>query len=129
MPAIRDDRIFDVGGDTPNHLADQWAERSLASEGQDRHLQLALRKEPPVVGRILAERPELGKARSHCAGLRIERRIMLTLRFIKPLRFPGKFVPEAVEIDALASGDQALHVLTPEAEVPHGGVLCDLIPR
>jgi len=30
---------------------------------------------------------------------------MLALRFIKPLRVPGKLVPEAVEIDALAAGD------------------------
>src|SRR6476620_11262921 len=55
------------------------------TEGQDRHLKLALRKERPVVGRILVERQELGKARSHCAGLRIERRIMPALRFIKPI--------------------------------------------
>src|SRR4030088_3254837 len=53
---------------------------------------------------------------------------MLALRFIKPLLVPGKFVPEAVEIDALAAGDQALHVLTTEAKVPHGRILCDLIP-
>src|SRR3954468_6696398 len=53
---------------------------------------------------------------------------MLALRFIKPLLVPGKFVPEAVEIDALPAGDQALHVLTTEAKVPHGRILCDLIP-
>src|SRR6202048_2224902 len=118
VPAIRDDHIFDVIGDTPHHRAHHRAECSFASQGQDRYLKLALRKEPPVVGRILAERQELGKARSHCAGLRIERRIMLALRFIKPLLVPGKFVPEAVEIDALAAGDQALHVLTNEAKLP-----------
>src|SRR5439155_26614399 len=128
VPAIRDDHIFDVVGDTPHNRADHGAECSFATEGQDRHLKLALRKERPVVGRILAERQELGKAGSHSAGLRIERRIMLALRFIKPLLVPGKFVPEAVEIDALAAGDQALHVRTPEAKVPHGRILCDLIP-
>jgi hypothetical protein len=46
----------------------------------------------------------------------------------QPLRVPGKFVPEAVEIDALAAGDQPLHALTTEAKLPHGGILCDLIP-
>src|SRR6266403_4965014 len=125
VPAIRDDHIFDVVGDTPHNRADHRAECSFATEGQDRHLKLALRKERPVVGRILAERQELGKARSHCAGLRIERRIMLALRLVKPLRVPGKFVPEAVEINALAAGDEALHVLTTEAKVPHGRILCD----
>ena len=68
VPAIRDDHIFDVIGDTPHHRADHRAECSFATEGQDRHLKLALRKELLVVGRILAEREELGKARSHCAG-------------------------------------------------------------
>jgi hypothetical protein len=48
---------------------------------------------------------------------------MLALRFIKPPRVPGKFVPETVEIDALAADDQALHVLTTEAEVPHRRIL------
>src|SRR5580704_11858158 len=128
VPAIRDDHIFDVIGDTPHHRADHRAECSFATQGQDRHLKLALRKERLVVSRILAKRQELGKARSHCAGLRIERRIMLALRFIKPPRVPGKFVPEAVEIDAFAAGDQALHVLTTEAKVPHGRILFDLIP-
>src|SRR3954464_402857 len=99
VPAIRDDYIFDVIRDTPHYRADHRAERSFATQSQDRHLKLALRKEYPVVGRILAERQELGKARSHCAGLRIERRIMLTLRFIKPLLVPREFVPEAVKID------------------------------
>src|SRR6266705_3783599 len=129
MPAIRDDRILDVIGDTPYHLTDPRAECSVATEVQDRHLKLALRKERPVVGRILAERQELGKARSHCAGLRIDRRIMLALRFIKPLPVPGKFVPEAVEIDALAAGDQALHLRATEAKVPHSRILFDLIPQ
>jgi hypothetical protein len=32
-------------------------------------------------------------------------------------------------IDALAAGDQALHVLTTEAKVPHGRILHDLLPE
>ncbi|MFD8000690.1 hypothetical protein [Streptomyces mirabilis] len=59
MPAIRDDPIFDVIGDTPHHLAGPRAECSCATEGQDRHLKLALRKEHPVVGGILTECQEL----------------------------------------------------------------------
>src|SRR5882757_7548519 len=117
MPAIPDDQIFDVIGDTPHHGADHRAECSFATESQDRHLKLALCKKRSVVSRIPAERQELGETRSHCARLRIERRIMLPLRFIKPLRVPGKFVPETVEIDALAASDQALHVQTTEAKV------------
>src|SRR5258708_20803686 len=40
VPAIRDDRIFDVIGDTPHHRADHRAECRFATEGQDRHLKL-----------------------------------------------------------------------------------------
>src|SRR6478672_1251295 len=61
VPAIRDAHIFDVIGDTPHHRAHHRAECSIATQGQDGHLKLALRKERPVVGRILAERQELGK--------------------------------------------------------------------
>src|ERR1700722_4408883 len=49
VPAIRDDRIFDVIGATPNHRADHWAECSFATEGQNRHLELAPRKQRLVV--------------------------------------------------------------------------------
>jgi hypothetical protein len=54
VPAIRNDHIFDVIGDTPHHRAHHRAECGFATQGQDRHLKLALRKERPVVGRILA---------------------------------------------------------------------------
>jgi hypothetical protein len=56
VPAIWNDHIFDVGGNTPRHGADHRAECSFATQGQDWHLKLALRKERLVVGRILAER-------------------------------------------------------------------------
>src|SRR3981189_3436512 len=62
------------------------------------------------------------------AGLRIERRVVLALRFIKPLRVLGKIVPEAVEINTLAAGNQTLHVLTTEAKVPHGRIHYDMLP-
>ena len=69
VAAIRDDHVFDVIGDAPHHRADHRAECSFATEGQDRHLKLALRKEPPVVGRIPAERQELVPTRSSCLPL------------------------------------------------------------
>ena len=56
VPAIRDDGVFDVVGDAPHHRADHRAECRFASQGQDRHLKLPLRKERLVVDRILAER-------------------------------------------------------------------------
>jgi hypothetical protein len=59
VAAIRDDHVFDVIGNTPDHSADQRAERSFATKSQDRHLKLALRTERPVVGRIVPKREEL----------------------------------------------------------------------
>src|SRR5438445_60542 len=85
VPAIRDDHVFDVIGDAPHHRADHRAECSFTAEAQDRHPKPALCKKRSVVSRILAEGQELGEARSHCAGLRIERRIMPAFRFIKPI--------------------------------------------
>ena len=43
MPAIRDDQVFDVIGNTPDQHADHRAERSFATKSQDRHLKRALR--------------------------------------------------------------------------------------
>ena len=48
VTAIQDERIFDVLRDTPHHRADHEAECSFATEGQDRHLKLALREERPA---------------------------------------------------------------------------------
>ena len=45
------------------------------------------------------------------------------------LRVGGKLVPEAVEVDAFASGDQPLHVRAAEAEMPQEWALEYLLPR
>jgi hypothetical protein len=64
VPAIQDDRIFHVIRDTSDHHGDHGAECRFVTESQDWHLKLALRKERPLVGRIMAERQEFGKTRS-----------------------------------------------------------------
>src|SRR5882724_10855442 len=50
-------------------------------------------------------------------------------RFAKPARVRGKLVPKSIKIDALAPGDEALHVGAAESEVPKERVLEDFLPR
>ena len=40
----------------------------------------------------------------------------------------GELVPEAIEIDALAAGDEALHVRPTESKVPQQRILENLVP-
>src|SRR5438128_2475141 len=63
------------------------------------------------------------------AGARVELRIVPAGSFVELLRIGRELVPEAVQVDALATGHQALHVRPAEAEVPEQGVLEDLLPR
>src|SRR6202030_1285649 len=48
---------------------------------------------------------------------------------IPMLRIRGELVPEPVQVDALASLHEALHVGTAEAEMPDEWTLHDFIPR
>src|SRR5471032_1589540 len=104
VPALWNDHFLNVFSRTSNHLTDHRAEGDIASQRQDGHLQFAFSKERPVVHRILAERQELGKTRSHRTGLRVELRIVLALFFVKPRRIKGKLVPEPVEVNSLTAG-------------------------
>src|SRR4051812_29512562 len=101
----------------------------IAAERQDRHLELAAREEGPVVDRVLIEGMELLEAGMHRAGPGIERGIMAPRRLGEPRRIGRKFIPEAIEIDAFAPGDQPLHVRPAEAEMPEQGILQYLLPR
>src|SRR5262245_2285168 len=53
---------------------------------------------------------------------------MLSRGFAEPARVRRKLVPEAIEIDTLAPGDQALHVGAAKAEMPQQWVLEKLLP-
>ena len=106
------------------------AEGFFAADGQHRHGELALLgKEGLVVERILIEGGELREAGMHGAGQGIEFGVMLARGLGEGRGRGGKLVPEAVEIDALAPGDQPLHVRSAKAEVPQQRVLQDFLPR
>ena len=81
-------------------------------------IELARRDEGPVFGGVLVEGRELRKARMHRARAGIELRVVPSGRLTEPLWGGGELVPEPVKVDALATGDQALHVRAAEAEVP-----------
>ena len=70
-------------------------------------------------------------ARSRRASRPAARRASHNVRasFAERARIGGELVPEAIEIDALAPGDQPLHVRPAEAEMPQQRVLEDLVPR
>src|SRR5215467_7486862 len=58
----------------------------------------------------------------------VELGVVLACGFAVPAGSGRKFVPEAIEVDALTPGDEALHVRASETEVPEQGVLEDLFP-
>ena len=86
-------------------------------------------QERAVVDRVLVEGRELREAGMHRAGQRVELRVVPPRRFAEAIGRGRELVPEAVEVDALAAGDEPLHVGPAEAEVPEQRVLQDLFPR
>src|SRR5580765_5067560 len=65
----------------------------------------------------------------HRAGSRVDPGVMATGRFVDLRRVARELVPETVEVDALAAGDQTLGVRAAEVEVPQRGQAHNLIPR
>src|SRR5262245_62790813 len=65
----------------------------------------------------------------HGARQGIELRVVITGILAEPARRRGELVPEAIEVDALAAGDEAFHVGTAEAKMPEQRVLQDVLPR
>src|SRR5437899_6002682 len=65
----------------------------------------------------------------HRAGPGVDRGVVAAGRFVDLRRVAGELVPEAVEVDALAAGNQALGIRAAEVEVPQRGHAHDLVPR
>src|SRR5204863_3613133 len=119
MTRIRYDPFLNVFRGEAHDRRHRRAEGLLPAYRIDRHLQLAaLGEEGLVVDRILIKSGELREARMHGARQSIELGIMFARFFAEAAAVGGEFVPEAVEIDALAPGDEALHIGSAEAEMP-----------
>src|SRR5262249_17801810 len=128
VPGARDHAFLDVARGKAHHRRHGRPERFLAAERQDRDAQLARREKGLVVGGVLIEGGELREARMPGAGAGIELRVVPARRLAEAARPGRELVPEAVEIDALAAGDEALHVGAAEAEMPEQRVLEYLLP-
>jgi hypothetical protein len=76
----------------------------------------------------LAKGGEVREACTDRARPSIERGVVLAVRLVEVLRIERELVPEPVEIDAFATGNQTLHVGATEAKLPHTRVLNNLFP-
>src|SRR5437764_7478860 len=65
----------------------------------------------------------------HSTGLRIQPSVVFAGAFAEYLGISRKLVPEAIEINALASGNQPLHVGATKPEMPQKRVLEYFFPR
>src|SRR5206468_11087968 len=109
MTRVRYDPFLNVLRGEAHDRRHLRAEGFLPADRIDRHLQLAtLGEEGLVVDRILIKSGELREARMHGARHGIELGIMLTRFFAEAAAVGRELVPEAVEINALAPGDEAL---------------------
>jgi hypothetical protein len=93
-------------------------ERLFAADRQHRHGQLATGDKSLVVDGVLVEGRELAETGAHCARLCVQPGIMFARGLAKRPRIGRKLVPEAIEVDAFATGNQALHVRATKAEMP-----------
>src|ERR1700722_3205229 len=94
------------------------AERLLAAERQDRNRELALGQEGLVVEAVLRERDELLEGVMNRMRPRVEVRIVPASRLVDGAGIAGQFIPEAIEVDALAARNQTLLVGPMEIEMP-----------
>src|SRR5258706_9732613 len=82
-----------------------------------------------VVLAVAIERRELLEAGMHRPRPRVDRGVVRARRFVDPRRICRKLVPEAIEVDALASLDQSLGVRSSEIEVPGAFAVRNRVPR
>ena len=114
MTGVGDHHFPDIGGSGAHDDGHGRPERLFPADRQDRHRQLALGKQCLIVERVLIERGELRKAGMHGAGPGVQLGVMLPRRFVELLRIGREFVPEAIEIDALATCNQPLGIRASE---------------
>src|SRR4029077_21248102 len=121
--------LVHIRGRSAHHGCHHWAERFPATHSKYRHGQLALGHERFVVAGVLIEGFELLEAGVHRARLGIKLRIVRAGRVIEFFRIGRKLVPEAIEVDALASLYEALGIRAPEREMPERMAPNDILPR
>src|SRR3984885_14987739 len=122
MPRASNDHFLHVHRGGAHDNGHGRSEGLLAAHRQHWHGQLAFGQEDEIVDRVLIEGGELAEAGVHRTRLRIQLCVVFARGLAERLRVRGKLVPEAVKIDAFASGDQPLHIRAAEAEMPRSGL-------
>ncbi len=128
VTGIGDHRAGDIQRGEPHFIGHRRTERFLGADREHRHGQLAVRDEGFVVDGVAGKCRELFERGMHCAGPRIERRIMFARRLVDRFRIGGQFVPEAIQINALAALHQTFDVRSAEIEMPEQRALRDFFP-
>src|SRR5262245_7995860 len=113
VPAIRDHAFLDVTRGKADHLGHSLSEGFLATQSERRHGEFTFGKKVR----------KLHEPRMHGALHGVQTRIMIASVFAEPAGRGRKLVPEMVEINAFAAGDEALHVQTAKAKMQSNGFL------
>jgi hypothetical protein len=93
------------------------------------HGKLAFGEKLLIVDGVLVKRGELHETGMHGPGHGVGLRIVLAGAFAESGGCRRKLVPESVEIDALSTGHESLHVRPTEAKVRQQRVLEDFLSR
>src|SRR5438067_11329098 len=117
MASIRHHCFAHVTSDIPHDGSLGCSKRFFAADSKYRHPQFCLSKDF-VVLRIPSEGRELCKASPHRPGLCILRRIIRSCSFVRLTGITCEVVPDAIQINSLASLDQPLRIGTMEREMP-----------
>src|SRR5580698_3173503 len=117
MAGAGDHRLGYIDGDVAHDDSLGCSERFLAADRKYGHGQLGSLKDF-IILHVLRESGELRKARPHGARLGILRGIIRTRSLVRLGGIAGEIVPDAIEIDALASLYQPLGIRSVEGEVP-----------
>src|SRR5262249_52936196 len=115
VPTIRDHAFLDVTGGKAHHLGHSLSEGFLATQSWHQHGEFTFGKKVLVVEGILVKGGKLHEPGMHGARHGVETRVMIASVFAEPAGRGRELVPETVEINALAPGDETLHVRAAEA--------------
>src|SRR5436305_12016319 len=108
-----------VRRDEAEIVGHRGVERFLRADRHYRHRQLtSCREQLLVVDRVLRKGAKLLECVVHGPRPRIKGGVVMARRIVDRLRVGRQLIPEAVEIDALAAGDQALLVRAAKIEMP-----------
>src|SRR5580698_8971151 len=109
-----------MGGDVAHDLGLQRAEGFLSADSQHRYGQHGFLKDL-IVFCVLREGGQLREACAHYTRDGVSGSEEIASRFVRLRRVCAEVIPDAVEVDALASGNKPLRIRAVEVEMPDAG--------